>query len=296
MRRRGLLLLALSLCVSPGCLIGKPTSSASWLQRGLSGPGSDAGDLVVIDMFLCESYIGDRALNEEIWALADDQVVSLEHKALLEQNGFRVGQVGGVPPAEVQSLLGSKKTCPDPRRLQQHCGKPARLTLGPPVPQCRFLTYLEDQNGPAELEQAEFALVVVPTPAPGGRTRLRFTPEARHGQAAVLPTPTFDRSAWMFQKQQPSESYQSLSWEVTLGPNDYAIVGGRFDRAETLGRQSFVRSEETPPRQRLLIIRAARQASGVVNDGVPRPDDWTASKSPPLALQAGWTTFRGVCP
>src|SRR5262249_22039691 len=158
---------------------------------------------------------------------------------LLEQNGFRVGQIGGVTPAGLQALIQSKQSCADPRRIQQHAGKPTRLTLGPALPRCRFQAWLGDLPMEADLEQAECTLLVVPTLTPDGRTRLRFPPEVQHGQAAVLPHPTQDRTAWMFQKQQPTESYPTLNWEVTLAPNEYVVMGGRFDRPDTLGHQAF---------------------------------------------------------
>jgi hypothetical protein len=146
-----------------------------------------------------------------------------------------------------------------------------------------------------DLAHSEFALVVVPTPASDGRTRLRFTPEVAHGHAAVLPTPTQDRSAWMFQKQQSVERYEPLSWEVTLAPNEHAIISGCFDRPETLGHLCFIRTEEIPPRQRLLIIKACRPSFASA-EGAPPLGTSTPGQSPPLALQAALTTFRGVSP
>jgi hypothetical protein len=296
MGRWGLLLLGLSVCSLAGCLVGKPITSASWLPRGWPVPGFENTDTVVLDVFLCEGSIASQSLGDALWQFADDQIGNLEQKALLEQNGFRVGQVGGVAPAGVQSLIASKRTCPDPRRIQQPCGKPKRLTLGPPVSWCRFQPHFEERSDAVDIENADFALSVVASALPDGRTQLRFTPTVSHGDAAVMPTPTSDRTAWMFQKQQANETYPRLSWQVTLDANEHAIVGGRFDRPETLGFQSFIRATESPPRQRVLIIRVGRPNAGTATDGQIEPTEVQRDGAPPIALQAALTTFRGVAP
>lgn len=293
---RGLLPLGLCACILSGCLIGKPVPSTSWLPRGWSGAGLDAADTVVLDVFVCEAIPGDPYIDQELWKVVDDQVLALEQKALLEQNGLRIGQIGGVVPARLQDLLTSRKACPDPRRIRQHCGKPTRIILGPTVARCRFQIHADEPSEPKHLEQAEFALLVTPTPMSEGRTRLRFTPEVVHGQAAVLPAPTLDRTGWVFQKQQPTEAFQNLTWEMTLGANEHAIVGGQFDRFETLGNQCFIRPSESPPRQRLLVIRAVRPTTSMPSESAMPFGMNNTRQSPPLALQAAWTTFRGVSP
>ncbi len=81
--------------------------------------------------------------------------------------------------------------------------------------------------------------------------------------------------------------YSWLSWTVTVAPNEYVVIGTRLDRGETLGEQFFFSGEETPPVQRLLVLRTAH---------VPTPSgpgDETPSRSPPLALCASMTAARG---
>jgi hypothetical protein len=251
-----------------------------------------------MDVALVATAAGDPFVNEELWAQADDQVLSLEQKALLDDNGFRVGQVGGVPPAGLQALLTSKRTCSDPRHIQQHAGKPTRLSLGPVLPVCEFQIRQEDRTIPVVLEQAECTLVVVPTLTPDGRTRLRCTPEIPHGHVTVGPQPDHDRTLWMLQKQQPTESYPALSWEVTLAANEYVIVGGRFDRPESLGHQCFIRTGEAVPQQRLLAIRTTRPAATTAGEppSTSADEGRALGRSLPLALQAAWTTARGSEP
>jgi hypothetical protein len=68
---------------------------------------------------------------------------------------------------------------------------------------------------------------------------------------------------------------------VTLAPNEYVVVGARFDRPGSLGYQAFVRADESPPVQRLLVIRTSRTAPDAPDDG-----DDGLERSPPVASQA----------
>jgi hypothetical protein len=93
----------------------------------------------------------------------------------------------------------------------------------------------------------------------------------------------------MLQEQLPTESYAALGFEVTLAPNEYILVGGRFDKPETLGHQCFVRADETKPVQRLLVIRTSRPAPGVIAEA----KDHGAI---PLTVQASGLAVRASAP
>jgi hypothetical protein len=106
----------------------------------------------------------------------------------------------------------------------------------------------------------------------------------------MVPRPSVDRSgiySWMLQEQRPTETYAHLSWEVTLAPNEYVVVGGRLDQPQTLGHQFFIRGDEPNPVQRLLVIRTAR-----LQPGLESADDPSLHRNPPLALQAAMTGSR----
>ncbi|HXG12002.1 MAG TPA: hypothetical protein VNK04_19770 [Gemmataceae bacterium] len=282
MAGRGLVL-ALVTGLLAGCATAQPERTSSWLSRlrPLQLPGS--ANMVVMEVALIERPVGDPYINEELWDLADEQVIPLERKALVADNGFRVAQIAGMGPAGFRALLTSERSCANPRRIQRQAGDPTTLLLGLTMPRCRFRLVQDGRAEEVELEQALCTLLVVPTLTNDGRTRLRFTPQLRHGETALLPRPTADRSgtySWALREHRPTEAYPNLSWEVTLAPNEYVVVGGRFDRPETLGHRFFVRSDEPNPVQRLLVIRTSRAAPGLADDGD------SLSRSPPLALQA----------
>src|SRR3954463_6935522 len=98
MRRSGCLLPGLLLGLLAGCAASPPLRPATWLDRVRSGQTPLGPDSVLLEVYLIERPVGDPAINQEVWASADEQVVALERKGQLEENGFRVGHIIGMTP------------------------------------------------------------------------------------------------------------------------------------------------------------------------------------------------------
>lgn len=270
-----------------GCSANETVRSTSWLSRLRPLQGPPAANAVLVEVALIERPVGDPYLNRQLWELADEQSVPLERKAIIQDNGFRVGLIGGMPPAELQALLTSERSCANPRRIQRLSGDPTTLLLGLTRPRCQFKLQQDGSPQLVALEQAECALIVTPTLAADGRTRLQFTPQVRHGETALVPRPAQDRSgtySWMLQEQRPTETYSAMGWEVTLAANEFLVVGGRFDRPQSLGHCFFVRADEPSPVQRLLVVRVAR-----LRPGIAAEDEELLHQAPALAAQAALT-------
>jgi hypothetical protein len=273
-----------------GCFPSRSEQSPPSLAAPARFEGPTGDDIVQMDLAIVERPCGDHFLNHELWELADEQGVNLERKPILEQNGFRVCQIGGLPPAGLQRLLASRRSCPDPRLVRRHAGDPMPVLLGPVWPRCAFCLDLDHEEEVA-LDNAQCLLEVVPALADEGRILLRFTPHVRHGRPIMMrgsaraPDGTLDWSACV---KQPEEAYPALSWELTVGPSEYVVVGTRLDRPNSLGHRCLV-GEGVPRMQRLLVLRAARAPSGP-------PSDEAIGRSPPLAAQAGWPSARGTAP
>lgn len=292
MLRKWALVLGLLNGLLVGCITGESARSKSWWGKLKPFQGPTGNDVVIMDVALLERPVGDLYINQDFWSAADEQVIALERKAVMEDNGFRIGQVGGITPAGLQALLTSDRSCVNPRRIQLHADNATTLTLGPAMPQCQFHLREDGHAKPATFEQATCSLVVVPSLTKDGRTRLHFTPQIQYGQASVLPKPAADRSGWEMQEQRPTERYDSLSWEVSLAPNEYVVVGACFDRPDTLGHQSFIRKDDAAPVQRLLVLRTGRQQPGMEQEP-GTPEEEAFRRSPPLAYQASYTAIRG---
>src|SRR5438874_10248217 len=128
-----------------GCTGDRAARPVSWMER-LRAFQTDDKEVVQVDVALVEVPASDRFFQGDLWQFVDEQVVPLEKKAQLEENGFRVGQVGAKPPQELLELLTQNRTCPAPRRCELRAGKAGRpLELGPPREKTSFRLYLEEQ-------------------------------------------------------------------------------------------------------------------------------------------------------
>jgi hypothetical protein len=215
----------------------------------------DADDRVVIDVAMIERPVGDFYINSRLWEAADEQMIAPERRASIEDNGLRLGLIGGTLPTELQDLLASKRTCPDPRRIQVHAMNATTLPLGPTLPECQFILHEDGKATVAKLQQADGVLRVTPTFGDGGRIRLQVVPEVMYGGTSLMPRPAADRSGWELHQHRLAETYPSAAWDVTLAPGQYLLVGGRFDRPDTFGHRLFIRPEPNPV-QYLMLIRA----------------------------------------
>jgi hypothetical protein len=294
MRAGRALVLGLLAGLLAGCATGTSTHSGSWLERFRPTQFLPTGpDVVQMEVVLLERPVGDPYINQEVWQLADEQIVPLERKAVLEKNGFRVGQIGGLTPGGLQNLLASNRSCADPRRHYIRAGNPRLLGLGPQTRQCRFRLDLEEQATESAFEQALCGVSVLPTLADKGALNLQFTPEIDYGVAQFQAEPSAEESGFQFQHKRPTKTFPALSWELNVSPNQYIIIGAKADRYDSLGTQCFIRRDEPSPVQRLLVLRAWRGAAS--GEESPWAEDNLSStpRPAPLALQAGWTTARG---
>jgi hypothetical protein len=294
MRHWQALLFGLWTCWLCGCTSGPTLRTNSWLDRFLQPAGPTGPDVVQMDVALLERPLGDPYINRDLWMDADEQIVSLDSKAVVEDNGFRIGEIGGITPVGLQTLLTSERSCANPRRLRAHAGKATKLVIGPEMPLCRFQIQRQGGTLQVALERAQCSLDVETSLTSDGRTRLRFVPQILHGETSLLPRPAADRSGWILKEERPTERYPQLAWEVTLAPNEYVIVGGRYERPETLGHQCFLRGDEATPVQRLLVIRTSRPGRDL--DPAPPVAAGVPAHLGAIASHASQPTVRGVAP
>jgi hypothetical protein len=281
----------ITLLVGPlaaGCLPGRRDGDAVHAARRLRGAPDG---LVRLDVAVIERPAGDRYLNRTLWDLADEQAVDLERKPALDDNGFRVGLIGGLLPTDLLALLTSDRSCAEPHRIQLRADSSTRLPVGGERPKCRFTLQQGGRVAAVNLDDACCQLEIMPTPAEGGRLTLRFTPLVKHGasrrEARAVREPSGEHR-WDMEVRQPVDCYTALSWQVTVGPDDYVVIGTRLDRDGTLGQCFFLDESSAQAVQRLLVVRSGR----VMTDGPPTDP----LAPPPLALQASWRTARGSAP
>jgi hypothetical protein len=287
-----------------GCVTGPVVSPTAWLRRAPAvQPRAPKGPAFIqMEVALLECPLGDHFINEELWSdgFVDEQIVSPQHKAALEENGFRVAQLGGLIPDELQDLLTSRRSNVNPRSRRVMAGHAASLNLGSRASSARFTITEEGEPVALDLEQAQCKLIVTPSLTPDGKVNLHFTPEVEYGETEMTFQPAPERQEkWQMKIERPVKSFPTFGWDAVLQPNQYIIVGTRLNQVRTLGFASFIERDGPSPVQRLLVIRTTKE------DGSPMGarraeglEEVCSRKSPPLALQAqaSWTSARGSGP
>ncbi len=282
--------LLLTTLATVGCLTG--TSGRDHNLPIVAGQSTDTpskSEIVYLDVALIEQKIGDRFLNHDLWELGDEQGVKLELKPLLEENGLRICQIGGLIPPRLQSMIASPRFCPEPRRLHAEPGKPTVVAIGPLRGQCSLQIAGNSGARQLDLKQAHCQFEVVPILEEDNQIRLRFTPQVRHGEARNTPRVEKDPDGplrWAMEAREAVEEFPQLRWESTIAPNEYVIVGPMLDRPGTLGPGFFLPEGTPARRQWLLVLRASRVL-------LEPPVDESLTQSPPIAMQASWTSARG---
>jgi hypothetical protein len=263
----GLGLLAVALA---GCLTGETQRSSSHYPSESALNGSTGDDFVELFVAVVERPVGDRYLNGEVWQLADEQRIAplegadpeLRRKHALEDNGFRVGQIGGLLPPRLQTLVESGRSCAEPRRIRIKVGTATPVELGPVHPSLTVHPVGESEGRQdIDLTRAQCQLMVTPVLQGEDQIRLLFAPVVRHGNADLAPRPLQDPDGtrrWEMQTRQALETWDWLNWSLTLAADEVAMVGARPGQADTLGCRFFLQTEGQTPAQRLLVLRATR--------------------------------------
>jgi hypothetical protein len=263
---RSLQPLVLACALVAGCVSTRPDVAISKYETG--DPTAASADPVGIDLFVAvaERPVGDRYLNHDLWQFADEQTPfqhDLDHKSQIDQNGFRVGILGGTPDGAFQNLL-SGRNCPDPRCIRCLPGTPTGVDLGGVWPSCTFQLVRNGREQVTTLEQAQCRLQLLAHLDGESKVRIVVTPVVRHGQQEKLPRPVQDPDGsrrWDVQVRRPEVGYGWLSWTLLLGPGESAIIGGLMDRTESLGRRMFLFTQTDAPVQRVVVLRALRSGS-----------------------------------
>lgn len=254
---------ALACGLATGCVLPKEVGSrtAGWYDRVRGGTGNPAGaGGLYLQTALLDRAAPDPFLSGDLWSTtAATNPLSAEQSALLELNGVRVRVVGGIPPAQLVSLLSSEDAL-SPMARTVRPGTPKVVPVNGPVDAARFAVRrdLKADPSPTELTDVECGLAVTARPADGGRVTLRCAPQVQFGDRQQYLKPTADGTGFARQEQKPLDAYPTLGFEVTVGPGEYLVVGPTADPAGTLGQAFFYATAGDRVRQRVLVVRAGK--------------------------------------
>lgn len=282
--RNWITLVLLALAPAGGCTaFPEPALTTSWLRRQHILPPEIENQIVQLELPLLERPLGDPFINRELWQYTDEMIVGLDHKAAVEDNGYRVGKIVGMTPGKLRELLRSERSCSNPQRRIFPSGHSVLQYLSPVWPHCDYSVQLARQTRAESFDQARFCLDIKATLTSDGKTRLTFTPKVENGELTLPFQPDPDKQTWKYRVEKPCRSYLELSWNAVLAPGEFLVIGAAPDKEGSLGYRSFVQDDGSPV-QRLLVIRTSR----AVGDE-PIADLARSGRSPCLALRASIT-------
>jgi hypothetical protein len=270
MRRGGLGVLVLFCVCLGGCLSGDPGQSTNWLERLRVSRGVLGPDGVQLQMVVLEKPLGDNFLNDELWRSTDCQVVGLAKKSILDDNGFCIGLVVGMNPEKLQTMLSCKRSWVGDRDHTLPIGTAAQtMPISPIIPLCNFRLRTEEVAKDVEVRRGECVLRIEPTLAADGRTKLKFTPVVLYGDKAPDYEAAPENFGWSFQYKQLCIPCPELSWEVTVAPNQFLVIGTHFDEnavedaPQSLGSRFFLADTGRMFMQRVLVLRTIRRTDAL---------------------------------
>lgn len=267
MRRAGCAWAAVICMTAAGCLPHR-TATPPTTARSLS-PSADG---VFVQSVLIERPVGDPLLDRELWA-AGLPAARDATRALLSENGLRAVVLGGNLPAGFRRALASESETVNAHGLTFANRKDAVIPTAGPTDPCDYevLTALAGKRVRVSLKQAGSGVLVRPEPTSDGRVKVWCEPQVQHGQRQDWLRPSADGTQFTVQGELPSERYPSLGFEVALAPGEYLVIGSPADDAGTLGSVMFGVEANGRPRQRVLVIRAARTGEADDLPAVPNP-------------------------
>ncbi len=245
---------------------------------------------VVLRSVLIEQPTGDAYLTTGIWA-ATLKPLPPEKVALLAENGLRVGVFTTNAPGPFLERVHSEDATIRPTENTIVAGEAKAIpTLGP-VDRAKF-TVAQDigaERIACDWPTAEFAFSVAGVPVENGKLKLTFEPRAQHGLKTGWLRPNADSTGFAWFDQKSQERYAKLSFEVTVSPGEFLIIGPTETPAEKLGGAWFITHTEAQSRMRLLVIRAW-PAPGTAPSGPNVPG---RKMGHTIAAQAGRGIARG---
>jgi hypothetical protein len=249
--------------------------------------GNKSGEVIeakkcVLQVAILSRPFRDPILNEVAWKSADEQAVPPEARLALQANGLRIGRITGDLPPELETVLHAPPPNKiEPAVIQNDEDQPANINVCDTIDQVSLLLNLDRHVFGKDFKTASGYFHVTPRHHEGNSVSLRITPEIHHGpiQQTFQPLQTTPYSPQDFKlaNGQQVETLRDLTTSLVLEADQVAVIGCIPEQERSLGSFLFTLSDPKSDerRQRLVLIWAARNQPGVVDE-----------KKPPLIVQA----------
>lgn len=270
---------AAGLLAVAGCALDKPENQPRQVFERIGGRG---GQILqprqcLIRVVILDRPFGDPAVNDAVWRLADEQVVTAPQRKALEANGLRIGRVIGGVPREIETILngqGPDRAKVEPSNLLLESGQATLISVTPTLPQTSLLISRDDRVSGKDYRDVSGFLRLTPRHDGAHAVSIRVTPEVHHGPLRrsfpTLPTNGGPAPQQLsIRDAQKEESLDDLGVDLVLEDGQYAIFGARPEKQRSLGSFLFSQAgaENEERHQRLVIIWASRNMNGIIADG-----------------------------
>lgn len=282
--RRGLAALLVGVLAASGCALFGPLDEHPVkveANRPLLPAIRPAVDAVQLQIVFVERPLGDPLLNQLLWQELDlVGAAPPAMRAVLQDNGFRLGQAGSSPPPTLETLLGLKAEVADNldgderlmrgRRLGLRSGQETEVEINEQAADCVIRFRGDGKDDLQEYTQARCVLRLKPVRLQDGWVRIDLTPEVHHGDSRMRHTPTAE--GWALRGGQNTDIRHALKFSVKLSTGEFAVIGCDVAEEDLAGRAFFTRTAENSSRmQRALVIRLADAGQSTPAEAAPRP-------------------------
>lgn len=210
----------------------------------------------------------DVALQDELWALVDEQSLEASVRGRLAANGLRVGIVSGQLPAHLAArftgtLAADDATGGQPlateavvtrRQLRLLPGRRSEIVTASSRAELVLLEQSPEGVSGGTYRDACPLLAVVARPAADGRVMLEAVPEIRHGP--VEKSWVGEDGMFRLETGQKCHRMEHLQFTATLPADSMLVVGSAGGETATVGDR-LLRDHDRSGRAslRLLVIR-----------------------------------------
>lgn len=237
-----------------GPQIRPPSSLAERLRPKPVEPGPDS---LFVDILYLERPFGDHDLNHALWASADENLLTFDRRQPLDQNGFRVGILGGQLPTILKTLFEEDELKVERgQHLQAQSGVATEIQTGGEHP---AWPDVKEAKGNLTLQNAIGVLRTTAVILSNGQVQLSVTPEIQHGDPRRLFVPNVEPSSqldWTIKVGRLTHALDELRFAAVLRSQQYLILSCRTDNPESHGARFFSYTQNGRTLQRVILIRA----------------------------------------
>lgn len=226
-------------------------------------PVPAARDAIELEIIFVERAIDDPLIGPALWReLAEIGGVSADERAVLRQNGFRVGYASSQPPQSLQTVLGLATTqfaeedsLLSGRRLVMRSGAETEVLMNAAAyPACDVSIHAGERREQA-YRNALCKFRVKGTKLQDGWARIEFVPEIHYDEERARPQPA--TGGWELQYGRKVDPLTALRFSVDVSLGEFAVITAEGRDPTTLGQYFFRSDDPDAKTQRLLIVRLA---------------------------------------